>query len=44
MALVNPKFKESIVNKITKEYLETFPQYTDTFKVEFCYSVDGLLF
>lgn len=42
MALVNPKFKDSIVEKITKEYINAFPEYTDKFKIEFCYSVDGL--
>lgn len=44
MALVNPKYKDSIVEKITKEYLDAFPQYAETFQIEFCYSVDGLEF
>lgn len=42
MALVNPEYKEQIVERITKEYLKEFPQYENSFKIEFCYSVDGL--
>lgn len=44
MALVNPEYKQSIVEKITKEYLDAFPEYSDTFLIEFCYSSDGLLY
>lgn len=44
MALVNPEYKDSIVEKITSEYLNAFPEYKDTFLIEFCYSVDGIDF
>lgn len=42
MALINPDCKEEIVKRITEEYLKEFPQYEESFKIEFCYSVDGL--
>ncbi|MBQ4518400.1 MAG: GHMP kinase [Clostridia bacterium] len=41
MALVDPSFKESIKQTVTKEYLEAFPQYKETFSVHFCKSADG---
>lgn len=41
VALVNPEYKDSIKEKITKEYLAKFPQYKDTFSVHFCKSADG---
>lgn len=44
MALINPEYKQFIVEKIEAEYLAEFPQYKDSFQIEFCYSVDGLDF
>ncbi len=41
MALVDPSFKESIKQTVTKKYLEAFPQYKETFSVHFCKSADG---
>lgn len=43
MALINPDYKDSIRKKVTQEYLVEFPQYSDSFKIEFCYSIDGLV-
>lgn len=42
MALINPEKKQEIKEKITKEYLTTFPEYSDKFLIEFCHSVNGL--
>ncbi len=41
VALVNPEYKESIKEKITKEYLARFPQYKETFSIHFCKTDDG---
>ncbi|MBR3737767.1 MAG: GHMP kinase, partial [Eubacterium sp.] len=42
MSLIDPSCKEEIAKKIKEEYLKQFPQYADSFKIEFCYSVNGL--
>ncbi len=42
MAIINPEYKDAIAEKITKEYLKVFPEYKNTFLIEFCYSVDGM--
>lgn len=42
MALIDPAFKESIKETITKEYLEEFPQLREKFSVHFCHSADGV--
>lgn len=44
MALVDPEHKEAIAQKIRNEYLKAFPEYENSFMIEFCYSVDGLQF
>lgn len=41
VALINPEYKESIKEKITKEYLKRFPQYKDSFSIYFCKTADG---
>ncbi len=41
MALIDPAFRESIRETVTKRYLEKFPQYQDAFSVHFCQSADG---
>lgn len=41
MALIDPAFRESILQTVTKRYLEIFPQYQNTFSVHFCSSADG---
>lgn len=42
MALINPDFEESIVEKVTREYLAAFPQYEGKFSVHICESADGV--
>ena len=44
MSLINPEHKEEIAKKIKDEYLKQFPQYKESFMIEFCHSVDGLEF
>ena len=41
IALVDPAKKESIRREITEKYLAQFPQYRNTFLVDFCRSDDG---
>ena len=42
VALIDPEFKDSITEKITREYLKEFPALSDTFDVYYCKSSDGV--
>lgn len=42
MALIDPDLKESIMEKVTKEYLKVFPQLDGKFSVHYCHSADGV--
>ena len=42
MALIDPSFKESIQQNVTREYLELFPEHREKFSVHFCHSADGV--
>ena len=42
MALVDPAFKESIEERVTREYLKAFPGLTGKYSVHFCHSADGV--
>ena len=42
MALIDPAFEESIVEKVTREYLTAFPHLTGKFSVHMCKSADGV--
>lgn len=42
MAIVNPEFVDSIKEKITKEYLEAFPDLEGKFSIHICHSADGV--
>lgn len=42
MALINPDKKEEIKEKVTREYLTIFPEYTGKFSVHFCKTADGV--
>ena len=44
LALINPDYEQSIQENITKQYLEKFPQYKDSFKIYFCETADGCEF
>ena len=42
MALIDPDYKESICEKVTKEYLRAFPQLEGKFSIQYCHSADGV--
>ena len=42
MALVDPAFKETIEERVTREYLKAFPGLTGKYSVHFCHSADGV--
>ena len=42
MALIAPSFEESIVERVTKEYLKEFPALDGKFSVHICESADGV--
>ena len=42
MALIDPKYSESIEEKVTKEYLKAFPDLEGKFSVHICHSADGV--
>ena len=42
LGLIDPKYKESIQEKVTKEFLKAFPQLEGKFSVHFCKSADGV--
>ena len=42
MALIDPDFKEPIMEKVTKEYLKEFPQLEGKFSIHYCHSADGV--
>lgn len=42
MALIDPKYSESIEEKVTKEYLKAFPELKGKFSVHICHSADGV--
>lgn len=41
MALIDPAYEESIAQKISSEYLKSFPMLESKFSVHFCDSADG---
>ena len=42
MALIDPKFHESIEKKVSDEYIKVFPKLKDRFSAHFCHSTDGM--
>lgn len=42
MALIDPSFEESIVEKVSREYLSAFPHLKDKYSVHMCESADGV--
>ncbi len=42
MALINPDFEESIIETVTREYLEAFPHLEGKYSVHICESADGV--
>ena len=41
MALIDPAYEEEIAEKVTRLYLEQFPELAGKFSVHFCQSADG---
>lgn len=41
MAIIDPQYKKSIAETVTKRYCEAFPALTDKFSVHFCKTADG---
>lgn len=41
VAVIDPKYRQSIEENVTKEYLERFPEHRGAFSVHFCNSADG---
>ena len=42
MAIIDPKYRESIEEKVTREYLKAFPQLEGKYSAHFCNSADGV--
>jgi galactokinase/galacturonokinase len=42
MALIDPAYRESIEEKVTKEYLKVFPELKGKYSVHICHSADGV--
>ena len=42
MALIDPKFKESIFEKVEREYLAEFPHLKGKYSAHICHSADGV--
>lgn len=42
MALIDPSFEESILEKVEREYLKEFPQLKDKYSAHICVSADGV--
>jgi galactokinase/galacturonokinase len=41
IALVNPEYKDSIREQVTKAYLQSYPQFKSLFQIDFCKMDDG---
>lgn len=44
IALVDPAQEETIRKRVTREYLSRYPQYRDSFLIDFCRTSDGARF
>ena len=42
MAIINPDFEDSIIEKVTREYIEAFPHLKGKYSVHICESADGV--
>lgn len=42
MALIDPSFEQSVIQKVTEEYLKSFPQFSGKYSVHICHSADGV--
>ena len=42
MAIVDPRYKASILEKVEREYLEAFPELKDKYSAHICHTADGV--
>ena len=42
MALIDPEYEESVVENVTRDYLEIFPELEGKFSAHICESADGV--
>jgi galactokinase/galacturonokinase len=42
MGLIDPEYEEHITEKVTSEYLKSFPDMADGFKIYYCDTADGV--
>lgn len=42
MALIDPAYRESILEKVEKEYLKAFPELSGKYSAHICYPADGV--
>lgn len=42
LGIIDPQYRESIIETVTKKYLEAFPHMEGKFSVHFCESADGV--
>lgn len=42
MALIDPSFEQSVTQKVTEEYLKSFPELSGKYSVHICHSADGV--
>ncbi len=42
MALIDPKFEESVLDNVEKEYIKAFPKLKDKYSAHICESADGV--
>ncbi len=42
MALIDPAYEQSIIERVTNEYLKVFPELRDKYSVHICESADGV--
>ena len=42
MALIDPAYRESIIDKVSKEYLKAFPSLEGKYRATICHSADGI--
>ena len=44
MALIDPAYEESIIERVSREYLTAFPYLEGKYSVHICESADGVKF
>lgn len=42
MALIDPSFEESIIEKVSNDYIKAFPELKEKYSVHICVSADGI--